>query len=452
MRLAEENRWTPEYALRAIEEYKRFVFLAMVCPHEVTPSKTVDVVWHLHLLYTENYWQKFCHGVLGRDFHHFPGDGSVLDEARFQQNYAETLASYRSIFQLDPPEDIWGLGKPKNLKARTTTTTRSRMNVPAPPEKIPLWAEPAPWIVGELLFAAIMTAAWGGDVMNLPGPDFLSYFFKFYLFSIFIAGFSRLALATHDRDAAPLDEPLDPYTLAYLVGGRSRVAATLAGSLLSKGVIARIGVSCTATGVSLEDDAPMIERQAMSQSLLGGSLFFNSMARKYENDFKEKLARHGLWMSAKQVLKARLTALSIVAIPVAVGLAKIQVGISRGRPVELLEFFLLFFGLGALFVILGGGKRTHFGGHYVRSLIPQRSIARGAALADPNATEDFLFALAMYGSTAALGLPYYSDLRAMTLMTSTGAGSCSSGSSCSGGSSCGGGGGCGGGGCGGCSS
>jgi len=37
-RLARENGWAADYAGRAIEEYRRFIFLAVVAGHPVTPS------------------------------------------------------------------------------------------------------------------------------------------------------------------------------------------------------------------------------------------------------------------------------------------------------------------------------------------------------------------------------------------------------------------------------
>lgn len=54
-RLARDNGWTIEYTHRVIDEYKKFIFLAVVAEHPVTPSDQVDQVWHLHLLYTRSY-------------------------------------------------------------------------------------------------------------------------------------------------------------------------------------------------------------------------------------------------------------------------------------------------------------------------------------------------------------------------------------------------------------
>jgi hypothetical protein len=41
-RLARENGWTVQYAKSVIDEYKKFIFLAIVSGHPVTPSDQVD--------------------------------------------------------------------------------------------------------------------------------------------------------------------------------------------------------------------------------------------------------------------------------------------------------------------------------------------------------------------------------------------------------------------------
>src|SRR5437763_4681359 len=106
-RLARENDWRPGFTKRTIEEYKRFAFLAMVAGHPVSPSDTVDQVWHLHLTYTQNYWQKFCGEALGKPLHHNPTKGGASECEKFDEWYRRTLESYRTCFQTDPPKDIW---------------------------------------------------------------------------------------------------------------------------------------------------------------------------------------------------------------------------------------------------------------------------------------------------------------------------------------------------------
>ena len=105
-RLARENQWSDMHAERVISEYKRFMFLAMVAGHPVTPSDEVDQVWHLHLLYTRSYWERFCGEVLGRELHHDPTTGGRSERGKFAHWYDRTLESYRRIFG-PPPQDIW---------------------------------------------------------------------------------------------------------------------------------------------------------------------------------------------------------------------------------------------------------------------------------------------------------------------------------------------------------
>src|SRR5687767_8480368 len=107
LRLAAENGWKPGFTQRAIEEYRRFAFLAAAAGHPVSPSDAVDQVWHLHLIYTRSYWDEFCAGVLGRPLHHHPSLGGPEESAKFARWYAQTLDSYRRLFGEDPPADLW---------------------------------------------------------------------------------------------------------------------------------------------------------------------------------------------------------------------------------------------------------------------------------------------------------------------------------------------------------
>jgi len=106
-RLAAENGWPSAYARAAIEEYRRFCYLAMTAGHTVVPSDEIDQVWHLHLLYSERYWNDFCGNVLGRPFHHVPALGGAEDADRHRRLYAKTLSSYEKAFGTRPPAALW---------------------------------------------------------------------------------------------------------------------------------------------------------------------------------------------------------------------------------------------------------------------------------------------------------------------------------------------------------
>ncbi|MFK7887145.1 MAG: hypothetical protein AB8G16_09810 [Gammaproteobacteria bacterium] len=105
-RLARDNSWSDDYAARAIMEYKKFVYLALVAEQSATPSDEVDQVWHLHLLYTRDYWGDFA-TVLGEPLHHGPTPGGSAARANYRDAYRQTLALYQTQFGERPPADIW---------------------------------------------------------------------------------------------------------------------------------------------------------------------------------------------------------------------------------------------------------------------------------------------------------------------------------------------------------
>ena len=71
----------------------------------------MDQAWHLHLLYTESYWEDFCGRVLQRKFHHGPTRGGSEEGSKYHDWYEATLASYRRTFGVAPPVDIWPAAK-----------------------------------------------------------------------------------------------------------------------------------------------------------------------------------------------------------------------------------------------------------------------------------------------------------------------------------------------------
>lgn len=105
-RLARENNWSLEYSLRAVHEYKKFLFLIVISDFPQTPSDQVDQVWHLHLLYTQSYWIDFCQNTINKSIHHGPTKGAE-EKPLFKEQYIKTLEFYESIFSKKPPKDIW---------------------------------------------------------------------------------------------------------------------------------------------------------------------------------------------------------------------------------------------------------------------------------------------------------------------------------------------------------
>ncbi len=106
-RLAREHQWSLLYTQRVIEEYKKFLFLAIVADHPVTPSNAVDQAWHLHLTYTHSYWNDLCAQILSRPLHHHPTQGGQQQRELFWDCYSKTLNSYESFLGYCAPADIW---------------------------------------------------------------------------------------------------------------------------------------------------------------------------------------------------------------------------------------------------------------------------------------------------------------------------------------------------------
>jgi len=124
-RLARENDWTLEYSVRAIDEYKRFLFLICATNTPKTPSEEVDQVWHLHLIYTQSYWLELCRDTLNQDIHHGPTKGRE-ERTIFIDYYAETLKEYEAFFGYPPPVDIWPPSEKRFKTVRFTRVNRDK--------------------------------------------------------------------------------------------------------------------------------------------------------------------------------------------------------------------------------------------------------------------------------------------------------------------------------------
>lgn len=106
-RLARENKWDYNFGLKAIEEYRKFIFLCCISPRGASPSKVIDEVWHLHLIYTQSYWEEFCEKTLNRNIHHHPSAGGPQERDKHENWRADTFDLYRNTFHAEPPPEFW---------------------------------------------------------------------------------------------------------------------------------------------------------------------------------------------------------------------------------------------------------------------------------------------------------------------------------------------------------
>lgn len=127
-KLSRKLGWRPAFSVRAIEEYKRFLYLGVVSESVVTPSRVIDQVWHEHLLFSRGY-REFCREVLQRDFDHNPElVPSEHQTAVFKAQFDATIDLYLAEFNVEPPSQIWGETKFDSRTLRTDATPRRKRN------------------------------------------------------------------------------------------------------------------------------------------------------------------------------------------------------------------------------------------------------------------------------------------------------------------------------------
>jgi hypothetical protein len=125
-KIARKHNWAVGYALLAIREYKKFVYLGVVSDFTVTPSKTIDVVWHEHLLFSKAY-RDFCNDVIEYTFDHHPELLPMQDQTgRYNVQYMDTIELYKTEFGVDPPESIWSVPKFDKEQIKTDDFYKSK--------------------------------------------------------------------------------------------------------------------------------------------------------------------------------------------------------------------------------------------------------------------------------------------------------------------------------------
>ncbi|MFZ0408493.1 MAG: TIGR04222 domain-containing membrane protein [Cyanobium sp.] len=235
--LMRSNGWSHDFAVRAIAEYRKFIFLAMVADHQVTPSDQVDQVWHLHLLFSDAYWNDFCPRVLGRPLHHEPTRGGAAEQQRFQHLYRATLTSYRQHFG-DPPLDLW---PPVEVRfGRDLQMQRRRIRPPFRPWRHlrAWWSVPG---LALLLIPLSAAVAWADDSAeggSITLEDIGQWLWILAIFVITFWATSKVLRPLLRQPARRADAwPLTNTELAYLAEGPLRVLQLTLAELVLKGLV-----------------------------------------------------------------------------------------------------------------------------------------------------------------------------------------------------------------------
>lgn len=108
--LGQQYGWPMPMANQVMEEYRKFIFLAMRAGHPVTPPNVIEQVWNFHIQTAQDYWEKLGGLIAERPV--AEGIGASAATAMADQ-YQQTLASYARIFGMEPPANIWAKDAPK---------------------------------------------------------------------------------------------------------------------------------------------------------------------------------------------------------------------------------------------------------------------------------------------------------------------------------------------------
>lgn len=425
-RLARDHGWSLAQARAAIDEYRRFCFLALRAGHEVTPSEEVDEVWHQHLAYSRDYWQVWCREVLRRDLHHGPTLGGPAEGRRFAGQYAETLAAYEAWFG-PPPPGLWPGTAERFGRPRFHVVDRATHVVLPVPRGLPALLRRLAQALGLGALLAIVSirpaeAAALGPLDWTAAPFLLLYV---TLACASLAAAWTLPPRMIKEKARPGGRShFTAVELGFLAGGASRATDVLilediaAGRVEGEVRVRRLGP------FSSETDILKVGGQDVKRAWL--------VAEKVDEvaDLRRGLVEEGLVPSAADRQADRRIVLALVGPVVLFGLAKLVVGMEREKSVGLLFFLLVVTAFAALMIVEGRSHISRAG----RALIEAYEAEHARALRAPRDAET-IAAFAITGVAALAGTAFESYGR---LLKSEQSGGCGSG------------GGCGGGGCGGC--
>lgn len=431
-RLAREQDWTLAQARQAVDEYRKFCFLACCGAGEMTPSREVDEVWHLHLIHTHDYWREFCPKVLGMELHHGPTRGGASDARRHREQYAHTLACYEQWF--GPPPEAWWPG----TAARFAPQVSSRL---AGNRKSRGWLALASIGVGGLCLARLAQAQ-SANPLDWTGREFLVLYLVAML-SVLIASV-LIRRAARDTGAARGARP-EALELAYLAGGATRSADAGIAQMLAEGQVEwdAAAAKLRSTGGARRLGEPF-DQIAQCIATDGEPDRAVSRAALRLDSVRKALVAKGLWLDDAGAWRARWWSALPWLLLAGFGAAKIVIGISRGKPVAILVILSIITTVVGLILLLKRPGRTRAGD---RALAEAR-VQHARALRAPRPQETGL-AVALLGTAALSGTAWASYHQSRTPPSSSDGGSSGSdsGSSDSGGDSGGGGcGGCGGGG------
>ncbi|MHB8637835.1 MAG: TIGR04222 domain-containing membrane protein [Fimbriimonadaceae bacterium] len=449
-RLQRENRWSPAYTLRVIEEYRRFAFLSVAAGHLVSPSDAVDQAWHLHLFYTQSYWGEFCQNALGKALHHNPSQGGRRESRTFDDAYQRTLESYARLFGETPPPDIWPAPEVKQAQRHDFVRV----------DRASHWVIPKIRSLPLLGFASVALVLIGcasqGDPLspfNLNGPGFLVFYLCLSAAAAGLALIVRFLVRLPGASDLSTMQDLTPLETACLAGDVGNSLKATVAALVMCGYLKIHPVQQTVEATMPEATGldPLAAHIVSECSLVGGLPLYKLKASTALSmqAIHDRLVQRQLMLGPSDRLRVGLLAAAIAGAPLLLGVPRIVLGVVAGHAVGFLAILCVVTACVAVALVVNPPFRTIRGDAVLRRQRQTRSNLLQVAERTQPTLPDAIMAVGLFGLAAA-PMALQSDMGYLLAPATYNAavGSCSgggcgsagcSGGGCSGGSGCGGG-------------
>lgn len=334
-KLQQENNWSSEFTAQAIEEYRRFIFLCCILPNGASPSETVDKVWHLHLTYTDNYWNKFCRQTLGKDIHHHPSKGGAGEQLKHTNWYQQTLQEYRRIFSAEPPANIWPTVPTDAPALEIDIYDRDFFN------RIVLV-----FVVLTVLYVLVL------NIFHSAGPDFLGYYFFLMAAGIIVSwvlqDHKQKKLDGYSNELFP--DTFNSFQVAWFLYGKHRAYQIALVDLLRRAIIDTAGdrykVVTYPTSEPTEEDNPLLP--LLSQNFVEGKTF--SYRDGLDCIDLSKVEHPGFNQLTRLSKKVDYQKFVVPGVVLAIGFARLFQGMANEKPVGFLVAEIGLFSLISLMI------------------------------------------------------------------------------------------------------
>jgi uncharacterized protein (TIGR04222 family) len=345
-KLANQQKWPAAYTARVIEEYRKFMLLCCISPKGASPSKAVDEAWHLHLTYTQSYWNAFCKNTLGRDIHHYPSGGGEQEDHKHENWYDDTLKLYESVFDTSPPADIW---------TRTVKQEPAMQSMPVPPQQYHIGKELMLIVFMLLLLPFGISYFITGEAspFSLKGSQFLLFYALFAVATLiahYLLRKDKFQGMKKKLDALPIGD-ITIFQLTHTVYGKERALQTSLVDLYRRELVS-VDESGKIVVHRNKYQAPEKEENPLIPALLinadGNSLHYDTIVNDWYN--KESFEHAGVekMFRVTDQKEYRLEKWGVILIALLLGLARIMQGWYNNRPVV-----FLFLEIIALLVVAG---------------------------------------------------------------------------------------------------